>query len=68
MLSTSSSSGLETSDDPGGIFGVSSTVNVLVNGHQVFAATRFTEVNYSGLATIQHDDYGNVLEDKNRLD
>ncbi|MGA8100090.1 MAG: DUF642 domain-containing protein, partial [Candidatus Cybelea sp.] len=25
--------------DPGGIFGVSSTVNVLVNGHQVFAAT-----------------------------
>ena len=25
--------------DPSGIFGVSSTVNVLVNGHQVFAAT-----------------------------
>ncbi len=54
--------------DPTGIFGVSSTVNVLVDGQQIFTATIFAGVNYSGLAKVQHDDYGNVVEDKNRLD
>ena len=54
--------------DPNGIFGVSSTVNVVVNGSQILSATNSRMSTTMVWRRIQHDDHGRVIQDDSRPD